>query len=511
MTVNDTHDEEPVGARIPADLDAPDRIVAGLSARQMVVLAVAGVPAFLAWQHLSGRVPWQVLTGVTLVLGALAVAAAMGTRDGVSLDAWALAAIRYRVGSRHRPSASWKDIGADGGLEAGRTSLAEQEDPWPQEGALWPGAALLPAPVADISERGVLVLADGRRAALVASSTVTTVLSTHGEDAVLAAGTAQWLNSLSGPVQILVRSRPADLTDAALDLAARAGTLAHPDLARAALDHAEFLLDINEFEQPLHRSVIIACCDNGFTPPAGTGAGVLARLGGMLPAGRGSRPGRSRLTEHQRTRAESQVLAQAERTVEHLQGIGARARVLGVHDVLTVLEEVWDPFALRPGTEPDARPADRATAAPVPEEGPDAGLGEGRAERADLSGDVRTEDQRDESAADWFDDSGPADDLDWYRSDVEDDPDDEEDRVREGQASNGQGINGSGSSTRSGEALARPRPVAHPGRGADARDQAHEHDRHDPDPAAPQRSGSGPGQRPVARPVRQRLTRGGRS
>lgn len=61
--MNRVVDELPVQARIPADLDAPDRVMLGLTTRQVAVLAVAVVPIYLAWQLLAGRVPVPVLVG----------------------------------------------------------------------------------------------------------------------------------------------------------------------------------------------------------------------------------------------------------------------------------------------------------------------------------------------------------------------------------------------------------------------------------------------------------------
>ncbi len=70
MAHDDFRDEQPVRARIPADLDAPDRILAGLTVRQLLVLSLAGLPVLLAWQHLGQRAPWQFLLGLSVMVGA---------------------------------------------------------------------------------------------------------------------------------------------------------------------------------------------------------------------------------------------------------------------------------------------------------------------------------------------------------------------------------------------------------------------------------------------------------
>ncbi|GAB3260440.1 PrgI family protein [Kineosporia babensis] len=327
MSQNDSQDEEPVRARISADLDAPDRILAGLSARQLLVLSLAGAPVLLAWRHLGDQAPWQVLLGGSLMAMCLAFVASLGSRDGLSLDGWVLAAVRYRLRPRRRYGRAY-ELSDDPGSE---NDYVE--------------GLFLPGPVQGVDERGVIVTDDGRCVALVACTSVPTTLSTHADDAVLAARNAQWLNSLSGPVQVLLQSRPTDLTAAALDLAGAAAGLAHPDLARAALDHAEFLLDINEYEQPLRRDVLIACGGNTFTPFSG--GDVFARLRGLWsphPVPSHGGPVFSRAT----TAAGSQALANASRTLEHLEAIGARARILTSDEVLDVLDTVWDPFATEP-------------------------------------------------------------------------------------------------------------------------------------------------------------------
>ena len=84
-----------VRARIPADVDTPDRVLFGLTARQVMVLAAVAAPAYLAWRALQGRVPAVALVAATAPVAALAVVIAVGRRDGIGLDAWLLAAVRH--------------------------------------------------------------------------------------------------------------------------------------------------------------------------------------------------------------------------------------------------------------------------------------------------------------------------------------------------------------------------------------------------------------------------------
>src|ERR687886_2012362 len=87
--------EVPVRARVPADVDAPDRILAGLTTRQVAVLAVAAVAAYLGWHALHRVAPTSVLAGLAVPMAGLTFALVVGRRDGLGLDVWLAHAIRY--------------------------------------------------------------------------------------------------------------------------------------------------------------------------------------------------------------------------------------------------------------------------------------------------------------------------------------------------------------------------------------------------------------------------------
>src|SRR4051794_2218301 len=89
------HSSVEVRARIPADVTAPDRVVFGLTARQVAILTAVAAPAYLAWRALQGRVPDLVLISAGAPVAAIAVALAIGCRDGIALDTWLVAAVRH--------------------------------------------------------------------------------------------------------------------------------------------------------------------------------------------------------------------------------------------------------------------------------------------------------------------------------------------------------------------------------------------------------------------------------
>lgn len=219
----------PFRVKIPADVEAPDRVLFGLTPRQAALLAAVAAPLYLAWQALASHVPLPVLAAGSAPPAAVAVAIALGRRDGLPLDAWLLAAVRHARGPRRRFP------------ESADAASAPSWAP-PPVAVERPGrAAPLRLPTDDISADGV-ISADGSAIALVAVSTVNLALRTVDAQAALVGGFGRWLNALAGPAQLVVSARQLDLTARAECVAHRGGYAPHPALAEAALDHAEFLL-----------------------------------------------------------------------------------------------------------------------------------------------------------------------------------------------------------------------------------------------------------------------------
>ncbi len=123
--------------------------------------------------------------------------------------------------------------------------------------AAGPAPAPLVLPAAGLDGAGVLNLREHGHAAIAACSTVNFALRTTGEQNALVASFGRFLNSLSGPTQILVRTRRMDLTGLVADLENAAGALPHPALEHAARDHAAFLADLSAHQQLLGRQVLL--------------------------------------------------------------------------------------------------------------------------------------------------------------------------------------------------------------------------------------------------------------
>lgn len=283
---------EPPHAKVPSNVEAPDKILYGLTARQVAILGVAAAIAYLIFQAFRDTAPTPMLAaGLIPPLGAGGLLA-LGRRDGLPLDVWLLAALRgMRVPRRQVPA------------------QAPVADPptWAAtpHGQL-PAPAVLRLPAEAISVDGLVDLG-GSTAALAAATTVNLGLRTDMEQAALVGAFARWLNSLSSDVQIVVSAQPVDLAGHAERLAQAAALLPHAALADACLDHADFLVGLELDREPLGRTVTIA-----HTTSSARRGGEAARL--------------------------------AEQSAAALQALGARTTVLDGGQVVSVLTSCADPY-----------------------------------------------------------------------------------------------------------------------------------------------------------------------
>jgi hypothetical protein len=232
----------PGRVRVPADVERPDRILAGLTARQLAIVAVAAVVLWGGYVATRRVVPAAAFGAVAVPIAAVATLLALGKVEGVSADRFVLAAWRHRRQARRL-------VPAPDGVALTPALLAEAAGPPP---------APLRLGFTTISSDGTVALGADGHALICRASPVTFSLRTPEEQEALVASFAGYLNSLSDPVEIVVRAEPVDLT-AALDLLLeRAPGLPHPRLETAAREHARFLLDLAEERTLLRREVLLA-------------------------------------------------------------------------------------------------------------------------------------------------------------------------------------------------------------------------------------------------------------
>lgn len=240
---------------VAADFDAPDKVLYGLTARQVAIVAGAGGLIWLAWRLLGDRLPPAVIgVGALPVLG-VAVVVAVGRRDGIGLDAWLLAALRSARSPRRLVAApegvtappAWAPVPALPGSRRERRTGSE---------ASVVGLVPLRLPLERIGGTGVVERGDGR-VGLTAAGTVSFDLRTPAEQYALVEGMARWLNSLTCPAQVVVSTRAVDLQTRAGQVTERLEELPHPALADAAAGYVGFLLQLAQDRDPLERRVLI--------------------------------------------------------------------------------------------------------------------------------------------------------------------------------------------------------------------------------------------------------------
>ena len=239
--------------RIPADVGRPDKLLGGLTARQLAILATSGVAlwaAYLATRHL---VPLVGFAAVAVPVAALAALLAMGRIEGQSADRLALSAWRQLRSPRRL-------VPAPGGVPAAPAWVAANPGPLP---------APLRLPLDAVGADGVVDLGPDGLAALCRASSVTFSLRTPVEQEALVTGFARWCNSLAEPAQLVVRAEPVDLTPMIDGLLDAAPGLPHPGLEQAANEHAGFLAELAAGRTLLRREVLVVLRQ----PPSSNSAG----------------------------------------------------------------------------------------------------------------------------------------------------------------------------------------------------------------------------------------------
>jgi hypothetical protein len=309
-----------VRVRIPADTDRPDRLLAGLTARQLALLALPAVALWVAWAALHRHVPLPVFCALGAPVAVAASVLALGRREGLSADRLVALALRHLVGPRRL-------VPAPEGIA-----------PVPQ--VLGVASGPLPAPlrlgIERVRDDGTIDLGRDGTALCCRAVGVSFALRTASERAAMVGALARYLNGTAGPLEFVVRAEPVDLAPAITRLRGAAGGLPHPALEAAALDHARFLAELAATRDLLSRDVLVV-----FRDPA-------PRSATPKEATDGARTSASAVADRLRRRAVD--------AAEVLQGAGVALHVLDAEAVAAVLAGALDPLA--PRVAGAARPSD---------------------------------------------------------------------------------------------------------------------------------------------------------
>ncbi|WP_017623411.1 PrgI family protein [Nocardiopsis chromatogenes] len=284
-------------ARIPADIDRPEPVAFGLTGRQLLLIAPAALGLWIGYLLAGDRVPAWAQIAVAVATGGVVLALALGERDGMGLDAYLAAGLAW-----------WRSPKRRIGAPEGRTGRLPDWAPRVRGSRV--RLAPLRLPASAIGDDGVITLAEGRQAVVVACSSVNFHLASEREQEAIVGAFAAVLDSLAHPVQVLIQARPLDLAPYTLLLRDNAPGLAAPALARAARDHADFLEAVqHRYELTCRQALLVV------TAPA--------RSGGQGPP----------------------VLRGAAEVAAQLDGAGIRARICDGEEAEALLREAMNPLA----------------------------------------------------------------------------------------------------------------------------------------------------------------------
>ena len=254
---------------IPSDVEQPDKVLAGLTARQVAIAAVAAVIIWAGFQATRHVMPLPAFAALASPVGLAATALVIGERDGLPPGP----AAAGRLAAARAPRAAWSPP----------PRASPPRPPGPPRPARRPRPRRCWRRCGGTSRPdGVIGLGSAGAAAVAAVSTVNFALRSPAEQDALAAAYGRWLNSLTGPVQILVRAGRADLSAAVAALREAAPGLPHPALEQAALEHAAFLEGLAAERDVLTRQALLIVREpgHGAGRPGGTAAGrALQRAG----------------------------------------------------------------------------------------------------------------------------------------------------------------------------------------------------------------------------------------
>ncbi|MGH9091946.1 MAG: PrgI family protein [Acidimicrobiales bacterium] len=239
--------------RIPADVERPDRLLAGLTARQLAIVAVAALVLWAGYVATRRLVPFPVFVVAGAPVALVTATLVLGRRDGIGLDRFVMMALRQARAPRRL-------VPAPEGVRAvpAWSTLVDGAPP----------PAPMPLPVRAVGADGVVDLGGDGAALVCRASTISLTLRTPAEQEALVGAFGRYLNGTGSPVQVVVRAEPVDLGGSVAELRRVAGGLPHPTLERAAIAHAEFLATLAARADLLGRQVLVVLRDQ-----AGEGAG----------------------------------------------------------------------------------------------------------------------------------------------------------------------------------------------------------------------------------------------
>ncbi|WP_419995011.1 PrgI family protein [Streptomyces boninensis] len=324
--------------RIPSNVDRPDTLFLGLTARQVLILSVTGMVLYLGWQASRPIVPLAVYAVVAVPLAITAAALALGERDGLPLDQLALAAVRHHLSPRIQVAAAEGVLPPPQWIRGAASGAAGNaaKDMLPAAGQ---------SPVAGVSESGLVDLGQDGVALVAVCSTVNFALRTPAEQEALVATFGRYLHSLTAPVQVVTRTERLDLSGQVGELRSRAPGLPHPALEAAAREHADFVEQLGRDRVLLRRQVLLVLREPLAPGGPTDGLGGASPLALLAARSRSMRP-KDADDSAARRAAGSRLVRRAAEARELLNPAGIEVTVLDAGRTTGVLASACSPGSL---------------------------------------------------------------------------------------------------------------------------------------------------------------------
>jgi hypothetical protein len=228
--------------RLPADVELEDKLAFGLTARQIFLLGATAILTYGLYISASSALPLPIAAALCAPLAIAGAVLALGRRDGLPADRLARLAVRYLAAPHRR-------------------LLAPEGIPAPLPGSpKRVRAAAFDLPIRVVLRSGLVELVDGSFCVLLRAATGSFGLKSDEEQAALVEGFGRFLNGVSDPIAIYVRSEPVELEERASTLERRAAEFSSPALADAACAHARFLRDLPGGDELRRREILLLLC-----------------------------------------------------------------------------------------------------------------------------------------------------------------------------------------------------------------------------------------------------------
>jgi hypothetical protein len=228
--------------KLPADVELEDRLAFGLTVRQLLLLGATALITYALYTLAASALPFAVAAALCVPVAVPGAVLALGRKDGLPADALARHALRHLTRPRRR-------------------LLAPEGIPAPLPGQPpRPAAAPLELPVRSVYRSGLVELSDGSSCVVLRAASGSFALKSDEEQAALVEAFGRFLNSVSEPVAIYIRSEPLDLSDRATKLDETASSIRGRELADAARAHADFLRHLPAGGELRRRELLLLIC-----------------------------------------------------------------------------------------------------------------------------------------------------------------------------------------------------------------------------------------------------------